>query len=268
MMTREELIKNIRLKKNFLCIGLDTDLHKIPSKLKNTEDPVFEFNKAIIDATKDHCVAYKPNIAFYERLGSKGWESLRKTLEYIPASHFTIADAKRGDIGNTAEMYAQTFFNTYSFDSVTVSPYMGKDSVQPFLEFDGKWTIILGLTSNPGAADFEQLELAGGIKVYQQVLKTAREWGNKNNMMFVIGANRAEELKEIRAILPDHFLLIPGVGAQGGSLDAIAKASITEETGILINSSRNILYATTGDSFAEGAAEQAYLLHKEMEKYF
>lgn len=267
-MTRQELIDQIIHKKSFLCIGLDTDPTKIPVHLNEMEDPVFEFNKSIIDATKEFCVAYKPNIAFYESQGVKGWESLRKTLEYIPKTHFSIADAKRGDIGNTAEMYARTFFKTYSFDSVTVSPYMGKDSVEPFLTFSGKWTIILGLTSNPGASDFEQLELDGGGKVYQRVLKAAKNWGNNENTMFVVGATRPEELKEIRSMLPDYFFLIPGVGAQGGSLQQVAQSSLTKDIGILVNSSRNILYAGGDHFFGEKAGEEAFRLQSEMAKYF
>lgn len=267
-MTRTELIAHIRRKKSFLCVGLDTDVQKIPAHLLGEPDPVFAFNKAIIDATKEYCVAYKPNIAFYESLGPAGWESLRKTLAYIPASHFTIADAKRGDIGNTSAMYARTFFHTYPFDAVTVAPYMGRDSVQPFLDIPGKWTILLGLTSNPGAADFEQLPLSTGRSLYEQVLETAKTWGSPDNLMFVAGATRPAELKKLRELVPDHFLLIPGVGAQGGSLREVAEAALNEDIGILVNASRSILYASGGHDFAGQAAREAAALQTEMSAFF
>jgi orotidine-5'-phosphate decarboxylase len=266
-MTRSELIRQIRLKKSFLCIGLDTDLAKIPAFLLKESDPIFEFNKAIIEATQDFCVAYKPNIAFYESLGPKGWESLQKTLEYIPPTHFTIADAKRGDIGNTASMYAKTFFSTYKFDSVTVAPYMGRDSIEPFLTIAGKWAILLGLTSNPGAADFEDKTLQSGKKLYEEVISTAAKWGTPENLMFVAGATQLSQLKGIRAIIPDHFLLIPGIGAQGGNLSEVIQATLTPDIGILINASRSIIYASNGNDFAEKAAEEARLLQSEMAKF-
>jgi len=266
-MDRSTLIRHIFERKSYLCVGLDTDPEKIPLHLQNEEDPVFAFNKQIIDATLEFCVAYKPNIAFYEAQGPAGWESLRKTLEYIPESHFTIADAKRGDIGNTAAMYARTFFHTYGFQALTVAPYMGYDSVQPFLSEPGKWTILLGLTSNPGADDFEQLLLENGKKVFEQVLETAQTWGTPENLMFVAGATRAGELSRIRQLVPEHFLLIPGVGAQGGSLKAVSKAALTPEAGILVNSSRSILYASGNTDFARKAAEEAEKIQKEMSTY-
>jgi len=264
-MTREELIRQIFKKRSFLCVGLDTDPSKIPDHLFLESDPVFAFNKAIIDATKDFCVAYKPNIAFYESLGKSGWESLEKTLNYIPKSHFTIADAKRGDIGNTAAMYARTFFKTYEFDSVTVAPYMGRDSVQPFLDVEGKWTILLALTSNPGAADFEKQELVLGKRLFEEVINAAITWGTPENLMFVAGATQSADLQIIRKLIPDHFLLIPGVGAQGGDLKAVAEAALTKECGILVNASRSILYASSSENFAEAAGSEARSLQKEME---
>lgn len=263
-MTRSELISFIWKQKSYLCVGLDTDITKIPSHLLNEADPVFEFNKAIIDATKEYCVAYKPNIAFYESMGAAGWESLRKTLEYIPSTHFTIADAKRGDIGNTSAMYARAFFDTYSFDSVTVAPYMGKDSVQPFLDRKDKWTILLALTSNSGAEDFEQLKTACGKYVFEEVLSKASEWGSSEQLMFVAGATRVEELQHVRSLVPDHFLLIPGVGAQGGNLKDVSKASLTKDVGILVNASRSILYASSGIDFREAAAVEAQSMQLEM----
>jgi orotidine-5'-phosphate decarboxylase len=263
-MTKTELINQIKLKQSYLCIGLDTDLSKIPKHLLQLEDPVFEFNKAIIDATHDLCVAYKPNLAFYEAMGPKGWLSLQRTLEIIPRSHFTIADAKRGDIGNTSSMYAQTFFETYGFDSLTVAPYMGEDSVRPFLDYEGKFTILLALTSNRGADDFEQLELNSGSKLYEEVLRKACTWGSSEQLMFVAGATRPEELKHIRAIVPDYFLLIPGVGAQGGNLAEVSAAAMNEDIGILVNASRSILYASNEENFAEAAREEALSMHEEM----
>jgi orotidine-5'-phosphate decarboxylase len=263
-MTKQELIEQIIQKQSYLCVGLDTDLAKIPQHLVDSEDPVFEFNKAIIEATQDLCVAYKPNLAFYEAMGPKGWTSLQRTLECIPKTHFTIADAKRGDIGNTSSMYAQTFFQTYGFDSVTVAPYMGEDSVRPFLDFKDKWTILLALTSNRGADDFEQLELSSGAKVYEEVLKKAITWGNADQLMFVAGATRPEELNHIRSLVPEHFLLIPGVGAQGGDLAAVSAAAMNEEIGILVNSSRSILYASSNEDFALAARKEAEALQNEM----
>jgi orotidine-5'-phosphate decarboxylase len=263
-MQRSELIKQIRKKKSFLCVGLDSDIKRIPKHLLDTKDPIFEFNKGIIDSTKDLCVAYKPNIAFYESMGSQGWESLRKTLDYIPDDIFTIADAKRGDIGNTSKMYARTFFDTYQFDSVTVAPYMGSDSVIPFLEFKNKWVILLALTSNKGGLDFQNIQSADGVKLYEQVLKTSSEWGSDENIMYVVGATRAESLQDIRKIIPDHFLLVPGVGAQGGSLDDVVKYGATKDIGLLINSSRGIIYASSEKDFAEAARKQASKLQKQM----
>ncbi|MBX7202680.1 MAG: orotidine-5'-phosphate decarboxylase [Bacteroidia bacterium] len=266
-MTREDLIEQIRLKKSYLCVGLDTDPDKLPSHILKEEDPVFAFNKQIIDATKDFCVAYKPNIAFYEALGTAGWESLRKTLAYIPDTHFTIADAKRGDIGNTSAMYAQTFFNRYPFDAVTVAPYMGRDSIEPFLAYAGKWAIVLGLTSNPGAGDFEQLLLSNGMRLFEQVLQTVAGWGSTENLMFVAGATRPEGLRQVRAVIPEHFLLIPGVGAQGGSLEAVSEAALNDDIGILVNASRSILYASSGVDFADRAFEEAASMQKAMSAF-
>ncbi len=261
-MDKSTLIQQIKTKKSFLCIGLDTDIRKIPRHLLKEKDPVFAFNKQIIDATHDLCVAYKPNIAFYEQLGPAGWESLQKTIEYIPGNIFTIADAKRGDIGNTAKMYADTFFNTYSFDSVTVAPYMGKDSVTPFLAHQEKWTILLALTSNPGADDFELQPLQNGNYLYQQVLETSKHWGD--NIMYVVGATRPEMIAEVRKIVPNHFLLVPGVGAQGGSLQEVCRYGLTAEIGLLINSSRGIIYAGNDIDFAQKSREAALQIQKEM----
>ena len=266
-MTAAELFGQIQKKKSFLCVGLDTDIQRIPEFLKKEKDPVFEFNKRIIEATHEFAVAYKPNIAFYEAQGPKGWESLQKTLEIIPKDCFTIADAKRGDIGNTSKLYARAFFDKeasgMSFDSVTVAPYMGEDSVTPFLEFEGKWVILLALTSNKGSSDFQQI-LVDDDKVFQKVLKTSKNWGNTDNMMYVVGATKAEALQEIRQIVPDHFLLVPGVGAQGGSLEEVAKNGMNSQCGLLVNSSRGIIYASSGEDFAEVAALEAEKLQKEM----
>ncbi|HIA35929.1 MAG TPA: orotidine-5'-phosphate decarboxylase [Flavobacteriales bacterium] len=264
-MTRDELYKQIKAKGSFLCIGLDSDIAKIPSHLQGHSDAIFEFNKAIIDATHDLCVAYKPNIAFYERMGSHGWDILQRTLDYIPDDIFTIADAKRGDIGNSSRYYAETFFNTYDFDSVTVSPYMGHDSVEPFLSHEGKWAIILALTSNTGAADFQLDHGSSNEPLYQQLLRKSSTWGSAENTMYVIGATRPEMIKEVRAIIPNHFLLVPGVGAQGGSLEEIAAHGINEHCGLLINSSRGIIYAGKGEDFANVAREEAMKLKVKME---
>jgi len=261
-MTREYLFEQIQKKQSFLCIGLDTDLQKIPSHLLNTDDPIFEFNKQIIDATHDLCVAYKPNIAFYESMGASGWNSLKKTLEYIPNEIFTIADAKRGDIGNTSKMYAKTFFETYNFDSVTVAPYMGSDSVKPFLDFDGKWAIVLALTSNQGGLDFQLLRDEDNEILYQKVLKKVQTYGN--NIMFVVGATRAEALVEIRKIVPDNFLLVPGVGAQGGSLEEVAEYGMNSHCGLLVNSSRGIIYASSSQDFAKVARQKSLELQNKM----
>lgn len=265
-MNREQLVAEIKKKKSVLCVGLDTDLEKIPKHLFSSEDPMFEFNKAIIDATKDYTVAYKINTAFYEAQGVKGWISLGKTLDYIPKDIFTIADAKRGDIGNTAEQYANTFFKTYPFDSVTVAPYMGKDSVQPFLQYEGNWAIVLGLTSNAGSADF-QLQQCGEELLYEKVLKTVASWGNTGNLMFVIGATRKEQLQHIRQMLPDHFFLVPGVGAQGGDVDTVCQNAVNNDGGILINVSRGVIYVSSGTDFAERAGEAAADYQKQMAAY-
>lgn len=265
-MTRQELVAQIKAKQSFLCIGLDTDLDKIPAHLLETEDPVFEFNKAIIDATKDYCVAYKPNIAFYECLGTKGWESLRKTLEYIPENIFTIADAKRGDIGNTSRYYAKTFFEYLNFDAVTIAPYMGEDSITPFLEFKDKWVIMLALTSNKGALDFQFMTDVKGEELYKKVLRKSSKWGNSGNLMYVVGATRAQGIGEVRKIVPEHFFLVPGVGAQGGSMEDVANYGWNSDCGLLVNSSRQVIYASNGTDFAEKAKEEAQKLQEEMER--
>ncbi len=262
-MKRRELIDQIREKETFLCVGLDTDIQRIPSHLLKLGDPVFEFNKAIIDATKDHCVAYKPNTAFYEANGADGWKSLQKTIDYIPNSHFTIADAKRGDIGNTSAMYAKAFLETMSFDSVTVAPYMGEDSVTPFFRYDDKFVIVLGLTSNKGSQDFQHL-VSNGIPLHEHVLKTVASWGTIDNTMFVVGATQADYLAEIRKVIPDHFLLVPGVGVQGGSLELVYKYGANTDVSLLVNSSRGIIYAGSGKDFADVAGQKAKALHAEM----
>lgn len=266
-MNRQQLKDTIFRKRSVLCVGLDTDPGKIPAHLLQEEDPVFAFNKAIIDATKDYAVSYKLNTAFYEAQGIKGWQSMEKTLNYIPNDIFTIADAKRGDIGNTSEQYARTFFETFPFDSVTVAPYMGSDSVQPFLKFDGKWAIVLGLTSNAGSADF-QLQQAGDGLLYQKVLKTVASWGNRDNTMFVIGATRKEQLQEVRALLPHHFFLVPGVGAQGGDVDTVCRNTMNEDGGILINVSRGVIYVSGNEDFADKAYEAARQYQQEMSVFF
>jgi len=264
-MNREELIRQIKSKRSFLCVGLDTDIKKIPNHLLDSDDPVFEFNKQIIDSTKDLCVAYKPNIAFYESLGVSGWNSLQKTLDYIPEDFFTIADAKRGDIGNTSNMYARAFFENLNFDSVTVAPYMGSDSVTPFLEFEDKWAIVLALTSNKGGLDFQKIEDKNGKQLFEQVLETSKSWGTDRNMMYVVGATRSEQLSEIRKIIPNHFLLVPGVGAQGGSLQDVAKYGMNTDCGLLVNSSRGIIYKSSDIDFAEKARESAEKLQHQMD---
>ena len=268
-MQKIDLIQQIKAKKSFLCIGLDTDLSKIPAHLLQQEDPIFAFNKAIIDATADLCVAYKPNLAFYESMGAAGWESLRKTMEYIPAHCFTIADAKRGDIGNTSAMYAKTFFEPaaagFNFDSVTVAPYMGSDSVTPFLAYSNKWVILLALTSNDGAKDFQFDSFENGEKVFERVLLKSSKWGSEENMMYVVGATRGEAFAAIRKLVPDHFLLVPGVGAQGGSLAEVCKYGLNKECGLLVNSSRAIIYASNTIDFASKAREAALALQQEME---
>ncbi len=265
-MTTEELVAQIYHKKSFLCIGLDTDLGKIPPHLLEEPDPIFAFNKAIIDATHHLCVAYKPNTAFYEAYGLKGWEALSKTIDYLNDSYpeiFTIADAKRGDIGNTATRYAKAFFEALNFDSITVAPYMGRDSIEPFLEFRNKHTILLALTSNPGAFDFQTQKVAN-TELYKQVLNTSKAYKNSENLMYVVGATKASYLKEIRNIVPDHFLLVPGVGAQGGQLDEVCQYGLNDKVGLLINSSRGILYASQERDFADKAAEEARALQEGM----
>ncbi|MGX5819726.1 orotidine-5'-phosphate decarboxylase [Chitinophaga lutea] len=266
-MNRQELVQLIRDRKSYLCIGLDTDIQKIPKHLLSHPDPLFAFNKAIIDATKDLCVAYKINTAFYECQGIRGWESLQRTAEYIPKDIFTIADAKRGDIGNTSSYYAKTFFDTYGFDSVTVAPYMGRDSVEPFLGFQDKWAIVLGLTSNAGSGDFQQQKLASGEFLYENVLKTTASWGTPENMMFVIGATQASSVAEIRKIVPDHFFLVPGVGAQGGSLKEISEKGLNKDVGLLVNASRAVIYAGNDERFAEDARAAAEAYQAEMAQY-
>jgi orotidine-5'-phosphate decarboxylase len=263
-MTRAELSAQIRQKQSYLCVGLDADIDRLPRHLLDKDDPVFEFNKAIIDATQDLCVAYKPNLAFYEALGRNGWESLRKTLEYIPDEHFTIADAKRGDIGNTSRLYAQAFFGEMGFDAVTVAPYMGVDSVKPFLEFEGKWVILLALTSNKGSQDFQFDQQRNGQPLYEKVMRKAQEWGTPGNLMYVVGATHPEKFKEIREIAPDHFLLVPGVGAQGGDLEALTRHGANADVGLLVNSSRGIIFAGEGEDFAEKARSAAQALQTSM----
>ncbi|MCB0395841.1 MAG: orotidine-5'-phosphate decarboxylase [Flavobacteriales bacterium] len=262
-MTRKELVKQIRSKRSFLCVGLDPDLEKMPRHLLIEPDPLFAFNKAVIDATLPYAVAYKPNLAFYEAHGKKGWESLRKTVEYLPKDVMTIADAKRGDIGNTSGLYARAFFEEMPFHAITVAPYMGEDSVRPFLEYDNKWVILLALTSNKGADDFQHLKV-DGIPLYKKVLKASSAWGTADNMMYVVGATQAAYLEEIRREIPDHFLLVPGVGAQGGSLDEVARYGMNKDVGLLVNSSRSILYAGKGEDFAEKSAEEARRMQTEM----
>ncbi len=265
-MNRQQLIEQIQIKQSYLCVGLDTEMSKIPQHLMVEDDPIYRFNKAIIEATAPYCVAYKINLAFYEQYGIAGWQSMEKTLEAIPKNCFVIADAKRGDIGNTSKMYAKAFFEAYNYDAITVSPYMGHDSVGPFLEYKDKFTIVLGLTSNAGSADFQMLETAEG-KVYESVLKKIATWGTPDNLMFVIGATKAEKFAEIRKILPNHFLLVPGVGAQGGDLEGVSKFGMNKDCGLLVNSSRGIIYASNGLNFKEAAAEEARKLQAEMKRY-
>jgi orotidine-5'-phosphate decarboxylase len=301
-MTRQQLISTIRSMKSYLCVGLDPDPDKIPRHLRNEADPIFEFNRQIIDATKEHCVAYKINSAFYEALGSKGWETMERTVNYVPATHFRIADAKRGDIGHTSAQYARAFFEAMPFDAITVAPYMGWDSVRPFLEYKDKWTIVLGLTSNPGAADFELRKLdvgdwkekaeiektmertagekgartsARGVTVwakeeylYERVLRTAaEEWGTPDNLMFVIGATQADAFERVRRLTPDHFYLVPGIGAQGGSLEEISKKAMNKDVGLLVNASRAVIYASGGEDFAEAAGKAAAAYHGDMRQF-
>ena len=266
-MNRQQLINEIFSKKTFLCVGLDTDINKIPEHLKKEEDPIFAFNKAIIDATAPYCVAYKPNLAFYECYGLKGMVAFEKTIKYLKENHpnhFIIADAKRGDIGNTSKMYAQTFFEEYNLDSVTVAPYMGEDSVKPFLEYDGKWVILLALTSNKGSHDFQLTEDQQGERLFEKVLKKSQEWGTTENLMYVVGATQGKMFEDFRRIAPNHFLLVPGVGAQGGSLQEVCKYGMTKDCGLLVNSSRGIIYAGKDKDFAEMAAQKAKELQQEM----
>lgn len=266
-MNRQQLIHQIFTKKTFLCVGLDTDISKIPEHLKNETDPIFAFNKAIIDATAPYCVAYKPNLAFYESYGLKGMMAFEKTIQYLKnhyPTHFIIADAKRGDIGNTSKMYAQTFFEEYDLDSVTVAPYMGEDSVKPFLEYNGKWVILLALTSNKGSHDFQLTEDKSGERLFEKVLKKSQEWGTSENLMYVVGATQGRMFEDIRRIAPEHFLLVPGVGAQGGSLQEVCKYGMTKDCGLLVNSSRGIIYAGKGTDFAEAAARKAREMQEEM----
>ncbi len=279
-MHRNILTEQIRLKKSYLCVGLDTDPPKIPIHLRSSANAVFEFNKAIIDATKDLCVSYKINTAFYEAMGVKGWEAMEQTVNYIPDTHFKIADAKRGDIGNTSSQYAKAFFETLNFDAITVAPYMGEDSIRPFLEYENKWTIVLGLTSNKGANDFEMLRVIStdtnhGLSadtnhgtteeyLYEKVLKTVSRWGNINNLMFVTGATQAKELENIRKIIPEHFILIPGVGFQGGSLQEVSKYGLNTDCGLLVNASRAIIYAGNKENFADEARQIALQYQTEM----
>lgn len=265
-MNRAALIQQIKTKRSFLCVGLDTDIDLIPEHLLDDEDPIFSFNKAIIEATEDLCIAYKPNIAFYECHGPKGWTSLERTLSVIPDNIFTIADAKRGDIGNTSRYYAKCFFDRYGFDSLTVAPYMGEDSVTPFTEYDDKWVILLALTSNKGALDLQtqELTLQRG-KLFERVLEVSKRWGDPSNLMYVVGATRADLLRDVRKIVPDSFFLVPGVGAQGGSLEEVARYGMNKDCGLIVNSSRGILYASKGKDFAEKAREAALALQQQME---
>jgi len=268
-MNKSELIELIRQKKSFLCVGLDPDLGKIPEHLHGSEDPIFEFNKAIIDATREYAVAYKPNTAFYECLGIKGWEAFEKTVKYIGRDHFIIADAKRGDIGNTATKYAEAFLQKLPCDAITVAPYMGEDSVSPFLEFENKWAILLALTSNKGASDFQMQMLKNHSEsLYQRVIKESLKWGTAENLMFVVGATRPEYLRQIRQLAPDHFFLVPGVGAQGGSLEEVAQYGMNKDIGLLVNSSRGIIYAGSGNDFGQKAGESAAALVDKMKVYF
>ncbi len=266
-MTRAELFAQIQKKRSYLCVGLDTDLEKIPKHLLSLPDPVFEFNKQIIDATADFCIAYKPNIAFYEAQGPRGWESLQKTLDYIPAGIFTIADAKRGDIGSTSALYARAFFQQMNFDALTVAPYMGKDSVTPFLNFPDKWLVLLIHTSNPGSEDFQLLETRDGKFLYEEVIFASQQWATPDQMMYVVGATHADKIGTIRALAPDHFFLVPGVGAQGGDLEAVSKAGLNAQCGLIVNSSRSIIYASPGKDFASAAQKVVKETQAEMSQH-
>lgn len=266
-MTREQLFEQIIKKQSFLCVGLDTDIRKIPQHLLQEEDPIFSFNKAIIDATAEYCVAYKPNLAFYESMGVRGWISFEKTIQYLNENYpeqMIIADAKRGDIGNTSAMYARTFFEEINVDAVTVAPYMGEDSVTPFLGYEGKWVILLALTSNKGSHDFQLTEDANGEKLFEKVLHKSQEWADANQMMYVVGATQGKAFEDIRRIAPDHFLLVPGVGAQGGSLEEVCKYGMNKSCGLIVNSSRAIIYADTTEQYAEVAAQKAKEVQEQM----
>lgn len=263
-MNKAQLFEQIRKKHSYLCVGLDTDISKIPAHLKNSSDPVFEFNKQIIDATHEYCIAYKPNIAFYEALGSRGWESLAKTLEYIPKDCFTIADAKRGDIGNTSSLYAKAFFEQMNFDSITVAPYMGEDSVKPFLEFKNKWVILLAHTSNSGSSDFQLIESKSGKKLYEEVILKSQQWGTPEQLMYVVGATRADKIADIRKLAPEHFFLVPGIGAQGGDLAETSKHGLNKQCGLIVNSTRAIIYASADKDFAKAAGLEAKKVSEEM----
>lgn len=263
-MTRQQLFQQILQKRSYLCVGLDSDITRIPKHLMKYDDPVFEFNKQIIDATKDYCVAYKPNTAFYESRGAAGWVSLEKTIQYIPDTHFTIADAKRGDIGNTSTQYAKAFFENMNFDSITVAPYMGIDSVSPFLEFENKWVILLALTSNQGSRDFQYKDLDDEFPLFEKVMRVAQKWGSEENLMFVVGATHPERFEKIREIAPEHFLLVPGVGAQGGDLQKISLYGMNDQVGLLVNSSRSIIFAGDGVDFGVAAGRVAEAYQKEM----
>ena len=266
-MNRQQLIEQIKTKKSFLCVGLDTDLKKVPQHILIEEDPIFSFNKAIIDATAPYCVSYKPNLAFYEAFGVKGLISFEKTVKYLKENyphHFIIADAKRGDIGNTSAMYARTFFEEYDIDSLTVAPYMGEDSVTPFLGYEGHWVILLALTSNKGSLDFQMTTDEQGERLFEKVLKKSQQWGTKDNMMYVVGATQGRMFEDIRKLAPEHFLLVPGVGAQGGNLEEVCRYGMTSDCGLLVNSSRGIIYASTGSDFAEVAGQKAKELQEQM----
>ena len=266
-MNKQELFENIKRKQSFLCVGLDTDIKKIPGHLLKEEDPIFAFNKAIIDATAPYCIAYKPNLAFYESMGVKGWIAFEKTVEYIKKNYpdqFIIADAKRGDIGNTSAMYARTFFEELDIDAVTVAPYMGEDSVTPFLTYEKKWVILLALTSNKGSHDFQLTEDKEGERLFEKVLRKSQEWANDQNMMYVVGATQGKMFEDIRKIVPNHFLLVPGIGAQGGSLEEVCRYGMTPECGLIVNSSRAIIYADKSETFAETAGKEAQKVQQQM----
>ncbi len=266
-MTKSELLHQIKSKESYLCVGLDSDITKIPSHLKKEKDPIFEFNKQIIDATVDHCVAYKPNIAFYEAMGPSGWESLAKTIEYIPKELFTIADAKRGDIGNTGKLYAKAFFETMNFDSITVSPYMGSDSILPFLEYKDKWIIVLAHTSNPGSQDFQLLKNENGKHLYETIIEKTISWTSDENCMFVVGATRADKIAHIRSLAKEYFFLVPGVGAQGGDLKEVSEKGLNSSCGLIVNSSRGIIYASSEKDFGTAAKNAALSVRNEMSQY-